>query len=229
MGLFKKKKQVVIPEKPKRMDLSKYKMKMSIKAICMFERLSGCSFFRMSGEEAPYLMYSVFYTSNDIDMRFETFIGILENPQIAQWVVAKFADILEVVEQFRKEGDEPGEKKEDEEDVITMTDLATTLIADYHLDPHYVMSEMELWEIEPFFKACDAVVKKRYEEERLWAYIGVLPHIDGKKVKGPDQLLPFPWEKDMKKKKVEKDLENNMYAIKHTIGMSIDDILNGKG
>ena len=103
-----------------------------------------------------------------------------------------------------------------------MTDLATSLIIDYHMDAHYVMYEMNIWEIEPLYGAADAMVKRRYEEERLWAYIDIMPHIDGKKVKGPETLLPFPWEKDMKKKKIEKDLQNNLYAVKHTIGMNMD-------
>lgn len=230
MSLFKKQK-VVIPEKPKKMDLSMYKMKMSIKSICMYEKLSGKSFFKFSDEDVPLLIYCVFYTSNDLDIKMETFFGIMENPQIANWAVKKFKDLIEVNQQFKKEEEESeeGEKKEGEENKMTMTDLATSLVIDYHMDAHYVMYEMNLWELEPYYKACDAMVKKRYEEERLWAYIDVMPHIDGKKVGSPEKLIPFPWEKDKKKKRAEENLKNNEYAIKHTIGMSIDDIINGKG
>ena len=228
--LFKKKeKQVVIPEKPKKMDLSMYKMKLSVKAICMYERLSGKSFFDFENEDIGMLLYCTFYTSNELEIKYETFIGILDNEQIANWMVLKYKDILGVVQQFpKKENTDTVANKTDDDMKMTMTDLATSLIIDYHMDAHYVMYEMNIWEIEPLYGAADAMVKRRYEEERLWAYVDIMPHIDGKMVKGPESLLPFPWEKDMKKKKIEKNMQNNLYAVKHTIGMNIDDIINGK-
>lgn len=229
MKWFWKKKEIE-PPKAKKMDFSNYQMRLSIKAICMYERLSGKSFFDFADEDVLMLLYSTFYTSNKVEIKYETFIGIMENPQIANWVTREYKDILNVMQQFRKEEKAVEEPKEDgkEDKKMTMTDLATSLIIDYGVDAHYVMYDMDVWEIEPLYEACDAMVKRRYEENRLWTYIDIMPHIDGKKVKGPDQLLPFPWEKEIKKKKVEKDLKDNLYAVKHTIGMSIDDILNGK-
>lgn len=220
----------MIPEKPKKMDLSMYKMELTVKAICMFERLSGKSFFKFDDEDVLTLMYATFYTSNKLDIKFTTFIGILENEQIANWITLKYKNILDVVQQFQKVDKEEGEEEKTEEDKVpTITDIATSLIVEYGVDAHYVMFEMDLWEIEALYEACDTKIRKKYEEERLWAYVGIMPHIDGKKVKGPEQLVPFPWEKGMKQKKIEENLKNNEYAVKHTIGKNIDDILNGKG
>lgn len=228
MGIFKRKAKM--PDKPKKMDLSKYKIKMTIKSICMYEKLSGNSFFAFTDEDIAILMYCIFCTSNDIDMKYTTFCNLMENEQIALWMANKYKDLLDVLKQFpQKENTEPAQKKDEEEEkVMTMTDLATSLIIDYHMDAHYVMYEMGIWEIEPLYETCDAMVKRRYEEERLWAYIDAMPHIDSKKVKGPSDLLPFPWEKEEKKKRAEKNLKNNAYAVKHTIGMNMDDLLNGK-
>lgn len=224
LGWFKKK-EVEVP-KPQKMDFGNYNMRLTIKAICMYEKMSGNSFFRFDmANDIVVLLYCIFYTSNNVEIKYSTFVKMLENEQVSKWVALKYKDIIEGVQQFSKSD------KEDVEDVengkLTMTDVATSLIIDYHVDAHYVMYEMNVWEVEPFFTACDASVKRRYEEQRLWTYLDVMPHIDTKKVKGPDQLLPFPWEKEMKKKKVEQDLKNNEYAIKHTIGMNIDDILHG--
>lgn len=204
-----------------------YRMKMTVKSICMFERLSEKSFFAFTDEDIPLLAYAIFYTSNDLDIKYETFLGIMENEQIARWAMEKLRDALEVNKQFKKEEVAGSGTTSNEE--MTMTDLATSLIIDYHMDAHYVMNEMCLWELEPMYKACDVSVKRHYEEERLWTYINVLPQIDGKKINAPDKLLPFPWEKEKKKKKAEENLKNNMYAIKHTIGLNMDDLLNGKG
>ena len=224
MGLFKKK---VVEVPKKRMDLSKYRMDFTIKAICMYERLSGRSFFDFAEEDIAMLLYCTFYVSNDIEIKYSIFEGILENPQFATWAASKYNDILEVMKQFKKEGNEGG--GESGTTKMMMTDLATSLIVDYHVDAHYVMYEMNIWEVEPLYEACDTMVKKRYEEERLWTYIQVLPQIDGKKIKGPDQLIPFPWEKEVKKKKAEKDLKNNTYAVKNLIGRNINDILKKDG
>ena len=201
---FKKKK----PEKAK-MDLSGYDIVLSIKSICMYERLSGKSFFNFKEEDMGMLLYCSFYTSNNIELKYETFMSMLEVDDITTWAVSKYKNILEVVQQFKSTNTSENEEKTDEDaKELTMTDMATSLIVDYHLDAHYVMYEMKLWELEPMYKAADAAVKRRYEEERLWAYIDILPHVDSKKIKGPDDLLPFPWEKskvDRAKEKLEKN------------------------
>lgn len=210
---FKKKK----PEK-KKMDLSGYDIVLSIKSICMYERLSGKSFFNFAEEDMGMLLYCSFYTSNNIELKYETFMSMLEVDDITTWAIDKYKNILEVIQQFKSTNTSEGDGKTDEDaKELTMTDMATSLIVDYHLDAHYVMYEMKLWELEPMYKAADAAVKRRYEEERLWAYIDILPHMDGKKIKGPSDLIPFPWEKD-KQKKIQEDLEKNTPAILAFLG-----------
>lgn len=225
--LFKKKEEVVAPPKPKKMDFSKYNMKFTIKSICMFEKLSGKSFFKLTDEDLPMLIYTTFYCSNDLDIKYETFLGIMQNEQIANWALSKYTDMLDVVKQFSKDVDATAASGETE---ATMTDMANSLIINYGVDPHYVMYEMNTWEIEEMYRVVETKIQSHYEEQRLWTFLQVLPQIDGKKVNKPEKLLPFPWEAEAKKKKVEEDLKNNEYAIKHTIGMNIDDIINnGKG
>lgn len=207
---FKKKK----PEK-KKMDLSGYNIKLTIKSICMFERLSGKSFFKMGDDDLLLLLYCTFYVSNSLEIKYETFQSMLENEQIAGWAVLKYKDLIDVIQQFkRKEPENDDNEPQSGDTELNMTDMATSLIVDYGIDAHYVMYEMALWEIEPMYQACDTMVKKKYEEERLWSYIGVMPHIDGKKIKGPADLIPFPWEKEKKNK----DLEKNTAAVVAFLG-----------
>ena len=225
-GLFKEKEEPIIRKK---MDLSKYKMKMTVKSICMFERLSGKSFFNFVDDDVPLLIYCTFYCSNDLEIKFETFLGIMDNQDIANWAVTKYTEILAVMQQFKANpsSGETTQTKDTSEEITTVTDLANTLIIDYVVDAHYVMFEMSLWEIEKMYEVVQTKIQNHYEEQRLWTYINIMPHIDGKKVKSPDKLLPFPWDQQNKKKKAEEGLKNNMYAVKHTIGMNIDDIING--
>ena len=230
MKWFKKKQVEEQPVKKVKMDMSKYKMDLSIKSICMFEKLSGKSFYNFTDDDIPQLLYSSFYCSNDMEIKYETFIGLLNNPQFAKWVAEQYTDILAVMRQFAKIAEVQEEKKEEKASgaTYTMSDIANTLIIDYGVDAHYVMYEMDIWEIEKMYEVVQTKIQNHYEEERLWTYMNIMPHIDTKKIKGPEKLLPFPWEKDVKKKNVEEGLKNNLYAVQHTIGMNIDDILNGK-
>jgi hypothetical protein len=51
-------------------------------------------------------------------------------------------------------------------------------------------------------------------EKRFWTYMQILPHIDGKKIKSPEKLLPFPWEKEQQKQESIRFMEDNRDAIK---------------
>lgn len=209
MGLFRRKKK-----EKRKMDLSGYDMVLSVKAICMYEKLSGKSFFNFAEEDIAMLLYCSFYTTNNTEIKYETFLNMLEIDDLTSWAIEKYKNILEVIRQF-KQKDTGEEKPDTQEDAdikdLTMTDMATSLIVDYGIDAHYVMNEMRLWEIEPLYKACDAMVKRKYEEKRLWTYIDIMPHIDGKKIKGPTDILPFPWE-ESKKEKAKTELGKNSAA-----------------
>ena len=102
-----------------------------------------------------------------------------------------------------------------------MTDFATSLVIDYGMDAKYVMYEMDIWEIEEYFEAVNTHIRKEMELERFWTYIKILPHIDSKKCKSPEALVPFDWERETRKKKAEQELKNNEYAVKNMIGRSI--------
>ena len=222
-SLFKKKDIKVIEEKNDKMDLSQYKMKMNIKSICYFEKISGKSFFNFGEEDVLYLLYSTFYINNpDTNITFNVFTGILNNESIAKWVMGKYQSITSVVYQFNKniEGNKE-DKIGNMDNTHTMTDFATSLIIDYGMDARYVMYEMDIWEIEKYYEAVNTHIKRKMEMERFWTYIKVLPHIDGKKCKSPEALVPFDWEKETKKKKQNQDLENNRFAIMNMIGKNI--------
>lgn len=204
------------------MDFSKYKMSLSIKSICLFERLSGKSFFLMDMDDSLTLVYSIFIASNPELKLTQDMFGYMcgNNRKILKWVASQYKEIMEqtapeLMTGKEEETAEDAESKPQEDTkVLTVTDMATSLVIDYGMDAHYVMYEMSLWELKPFFDAADTKVKRHMEEERLWAYIGVAPHIDGKKIKSPEQLLPFQWEKNQRKEKMENEMKKNEYAIK---------------
>lgn len=223
-NIFKKKEEIkVIPPKENKMDLSQYHMRLNLKSICYFEKISGKSFFKLSEEDVLYLLYATFIINNpEINMTFNVFTGLMEiNETISKWMVTKYQDILTVVYQFNETKEGNKEDKFTMEQSHTMTDFVTSLVIDYGMDARYVMYDMSIWEIPEFYEAVNTHIKKEMELERFWTYIKVLPHIDGKKCKSPDKLVPFDWEKEDKKKKQNQDLENNRFAIKNMIGKNI--------
>lgn len=221
-NLFKKKEIKVVEPQKNKMDLSQYKMGLNIKAICYFEKITGKSFFGFGEEDIMHLLYACFLINNpETKISFNVFIGIMQNEQIAKWASSQFQDALGIIQQFNKSIEGQREEKFSMDQTSTMTDFATSLIIDYGMDAKYVMYDMDIWEIEEYFEAVNTRIKREMELERFWTYIKVLPHIDGKKCKSPEALVPFDWEKDAKKKRNEENLKNNEYAIKHTIGRSI--------
>jgi hypothetical protein len=221
-NLFKKEEIKVVEPQKNKMDLSQYKMGLNIKAICYFEKITGKSFFGFGEEDIMHLLYACFLINNpETKISFNVFMGIMQNEQIAKWASTQFQDALGIIQQFNKSIEGQKEEKFSMDQTSTMTDFATSLIIDYGMDAKYVMYDMDIWEIEEYFEAVNTRIKREMELERFWTYIKVLPHIDGKKCKSPEALVPFDWEKDAKKKRNEENLKNNEYAIKHTIGRSI--------
>ena len=221
-NLFKKEEIKVVEPQKNKMDLSQYKMGLNIKAICYFEKITGKSFFGFGEEDIMHLLYACFLINNpETKISFNVFMGIMQNEQIAKWASSQFQDALGIIQQFNKSIEGQREEKFSMDQTSTMTDFATSLIIDYGMDAKYVMYDMDIWEIEEYFEAVNTRIKREMELERFWTYIKVLPHIDGKKCKSPEALVPFDWEKDAKKKRNEENLKNNEYAIKHTIGRSI--------
>ena len=224
MKLFKKK-----TKETKKFDFSGYDIRLSIKSICLFEKMTGKSFYEFTDVDVLTLVYCAFVTTNRLNYKLSTFMILIEDERIAEWMEGKFSTILDYLQQFAENRDNGGEGDERAKEQPFVSDLAYTLIVQYGVDANYVMNDLELWQIQSLFESAESMVHNRYEEERLWTYMTILPHIDGKKLNKPEKLIPFPWEKEEKKKKADSELKNNEYAVKHTIGMKIEDIFNGEG
>jgi hypothetical protein len=68
---------------------------------------------------------------------------------------------------------------------------------------------MKLFEIGDYIKAIDEHKKEQMERDRLWTFYTILPHIDQKKLKKPQDLMPFPWEREQLEKDALEQLEKD--------------------
>lgn len=211
------------------MDFEKYVIKLNLKTIAYWETFTGRNFFRMNeGEAEDYLKLiyaSVVVNNPTLVMDYGTFKILAGDKKVAKWIENEFRRIMSFNEQtkmFASDEDENNENTKSTDVEIKMTDVAIALIMRYKLDPHYVWYDMDLWEVQHYFKLAEEMKKESLIEKRFWTYLTVAPHINTKKCKTPQKYLPFDWEKADREKNKIKELKDNQYAINNLIGKKID-------
>ena len=205
------------------MDFKKYKIKLNVKTCCLFEQMTGKSFLAINTvDDVLHLMYASLVVNNgELFMTYNVFLKLMQDPKVAKWVEEEYKKIQEYNLQigfYGEKDDEKKDEKKEKQEPPKISDIAANLIVQTGMDAHYVMYEMELWEMAMYVKSYDEKVKNEMVDKRFWTYLTIVPQIDNKKIKGPSQLVPFAWEEEERKKKVEQDIKNNMVAIKANIG-----------
>lgn len=179
------------------------KAKLNLQAIRVAEKLLKKPFgkFDLTDEETVViLMYAMVSENNDEVMTLKDFKAILEMKKIGSIIQKAVQKELSYIDQFK--GEEGGS------DDTYISDLASILIT-FGFDAHFVLYEMKLFEISDYLKAIDDFKKEKMESERLWTFYTILPHIDQKKVKSPQDMFPFPWEVEQIEKDRLKQLEKD--------------------
>lgn len=229
MCLFKKKKKDGEITWKKASDFDKYVVKVNIKTMCTYEAFTGKPFLAIETEEDVIkLFYCSFVVNNPEfgDMDYETFCIFISNPEIVKWFTKKYEKLGVFAAQFKSEmswgEDEDEETATDNSNkAFFMTEAAAGMIVRMGIDAHYVMYEMEQWEIAEYFSMMKDMKREKLSWDRLFTYLEVVPHV-GKKLGSPEKMLPFPWEAGQRKKKAEKALKENEHAIKTLIGKKFD-------
>lgn len=193
------------------------KIRFSIKACCLYEQLSGKSFFKCNeAEDVLVLLYAMYVTTNDSNVTYKVFASMLENKKLAKAMMSEYNNICKYLEQLKLNEQFEGYNKNNaggSGEEVTLTKLASALIVQHHLDPTYVMEKMQLWEIVPYFQVADDIRKMELVDKRFWTWLTICPHIDSKKIKSADQLIKFDWEKGQKSR-YQEDLDKKTEYIK---------------
>jgi hypothetical protein len=194
-------------------DYQEFKLKINMKTILLYEEMSGKSFYEVEGENVLLLIYCALVVNNDLNITYPHFQIIMKNEKIARELMAKCQSEMDFIQQFIKQDKTPedGEVEVNKDNKIST--VIHMLILQNHLDINYVMNDMRLWEIAPLIKSVEEKTKADLVEKRFWAYLNICPHIDSRKIKGAEDFLPFPWEKESKKEASLKFMEENKEAI----------------
>lgn len=181
------------------------KAKLNLQAIRVAERLLKKPFgeFDLTDEETVLtLMYAMVSENNDEVMTFDQFKSILDMGKIGMKVQRAVSDEMAYIDQFKEEVSGKEEK------APYMGDLAALLIT-FGLDAHFVLYEMKLFEIGDYLKAIDEHKKEQMERDRMNTFYSILPHVDHKKIKKPQDIYPFPWEIEQLEKDALEQLEKD--------------------
>lgn len=181
------------------------KAKLNLQAIRVAERLLKKPFgeFDLTDEETILtLMYAMVSENNDEVMTFDQFKSIINMGKIGIKVQRAVSDEMAYIDQFKEEVSDKEEK------APYMGDLAALLIT-FGLDAHFVLYEMKLFEIGDYIKAIDEHKKEQMERDRMNTFYSILPHVDHKKIKKPQDIYPFPWEVEQIEKDALEQLEKD--------------------
>jgi len=188
----------------------KYNLKLSIKAICLFEDLTGVPFSRCFNENDNILplIYCVLYShpENKINVTYKELLPFLSNEKILEPIAIGIKKEIDMLNQFEAHRDTSTDDAIDLSDTSTnevqnenndvfMKDIVPILTMDCGLDINYVMNEMKYTDVDSFIKYREKKHENELEEQRLWTFYSILPHVDTKKLKKPEDLIKFPWEK----------------------------------
>jgi len=173
-------------------------IKLNIKSIVKFEQLTNKSFNQIefsNEDDLTKLLYCIVLTNNPEKHTYETFKELLQTKKLGKEIVDKFNTIINIMEQFTKESKITSTVLEhDNNQVQYIRDIVGMLVVDGNVSIDYMMNEMEIYELPIYLNAYNDKVKQQMENNRLWTYLSILPHIDSKKLDEPKKLIQFPWE-----------------------------------
>jgi len=198
------------------------KVKLNIKSIILYEKLTNSPFAEFSNQEyqVAALLYCMLVANNDYHFTFQDTIDVLFSDEKFLMEISKDLEKQLLCEQqfFNVYQSEPQEKTESntEENIEKpfIYKLIPVLVKDCNLDIHYIMNDMHYSEIQEYMQYKEQSDKVDLVEKRLFTYLNMLPHITSKKVKSPSDILPFDWEIKEKKEKVKKEVEANQHKLR---------------
>lgn len=167
----------------------------TVRDLLRYERLLGRSIFadEPDGATLIYCTTPEAYTRYTLEEWSRTTLG-------ASAFMAKeakeLARELASLQQYSKgeAREENSEARDETLEVRTLTDVVTELLTESVVPADYLLERAELWELTIYIDATQRKRQQRLERERLWTYMGLLPHIDSKQIKRPEDLLPFAWD-----------------------------------
>lgn len=165
----------------------------TVRDLLRYERLLGRSIFadEPDGATLIYCTTPEAYTRYTLQEWSRTTLG-------ASAFMAKeakeLARELSALQQYSQQPRANSQELTDSQQPTALTDVVTELLTESVVPADYLLERAELWELSIYIDATQRKRQQRLERERLWSYMGLLPHIDSKQIKRPEDLIPFSWD-----------------------------------
>nr|DAS96164.1 MAG TPA: hypothetical protein [Caudoviricetes sp.] len=183
--------------------------KCTIKMIIRWEQLTKKPFSQIDytdKEDVDALLYVMNIDGMKDIYTYSVFKTAMSNDKIFKELISDIERMSIISSQFQKALDSSGESAASESCFVG--EIVAMLIMD-GLDAHYAMEEMEIYDLPLYIEADNRKRRESLESERLWTYMTILPHIDGKKLRSAQDMYPFPWEIQEMKEKAEAEIKAN--------------------
>lgn len=196
------------------MDYGKIRPRLTVRAVVMFENMTGVRINDAGRSADPELAAKLLYcclAAGGLDMPYEKAMPLLAGPAGERWT-EQLADENEMDRQFAPPADDNGGDETDGSDARSdaggsnaktesepwTRDIVPVLVKDCGLDIRYVMDNMKYTDIPVFLRYREQRMRAETEDKRLWTYLITAPHLNPKKRVTVDSFLPLPWEKEKK-------------------------------
>ena len=165
----------------------------TVRDLLRYERLLGRSIFAEEPDGATliYCTTPEAYTRYTLEEWSRTTLGA--SAFMAE-EARELARELSALQQYSQQPTDSQEPRANSQEPRTLTDVVTELLTESVVPADYLLERAELWELTIYIEATQRKRQQRLERERLWTYMGLLPHIDSKQIKRPEDLLPFAWD-----------------------------------
>lgn len=199
------------------MDYGKIRPRLTVRAVVMFENMTGVRINDAGRSADPELAAKLLYcclAAGGLDMPYEKALPLLAGPAGERWT-EQLADENEMDRQFAPPADGDGGDEIDGSDARSdarsdasgdvkaenepwTRDIVPILVKDCGLDIRYVMDDLRYTDIPLFLRYREQRMRAETEDKRLWTYLVAAPHLNPKKRVTPETFLPLPWEKEKK-------------------------------
>ena len=193
------------------MDYGRIKPRLTVRAVVMFENMTGVRINDAGRSADPELAAKLLYcclAAGGLDMPYEKALPLLAGPAGERWT-EQLADENEMDRQFAPPADDNGGDETDgnnkgdgnngrDESEPWTRDIVPVLVKDCGLDIRYVLDDMRYSDIPVFLRYREQRMRAETEDKRLWVYLITAPHLNPKKRVTPESFLPLPWEKEKK-------------------------------
>ena len=196
------------------MDYGRIRPRLTVRAVVMFENMTGVRINDAGRSADPELAAKLLYcclAAAGMDIPYEKALPLLAGPAGERWT-EQLAAANEFDRQFAPPGDGDGGDETDGENAggdnktgeakaesePWTRDIVPILVKDCGLDIQYVLDDMRYSDIPIFLRYREQRMRAETEDKRLWTYLVAAPHLNPRKRVTPESFLPLPWEKEKK-------------------------------